>query len=264
MPPSLTLHLLVLVGILLGACTHKEQPTAAEELLRLGDTQLSRRRETQARQYYEQLLQQYPESEYKAQAQFKIAEALYRDKSYLEARFEYQKFLELYPTHPLASRAQFQIGMCDVQEVQRYDRDQRHTQEALRTLRQFRRQYPQDALIGEAEEQIRFLRSRLAEHEFAVTRFYYRKKAYHAAIGRLLNLMQVYPDLPKMDVVLYMLAESYRAEENYVKAQHVFQVLVDRFPSSTYLARARAQLRTLPETGITREASIADQESRPR
>jgi len=33
----------------------------------------------------------------KAQAQFKIADALYREKNYLEARFEYQKFLELYP-----------------------------------------------------------------------------------------------------------------------------------------------------------------------
>lgn len=264
MSPFIILHLLGLVGILLGACTHKEQPTAAEELLRLGDTQMSRNRETQARQYYEQLLEQYPESEYKAQAQFKIAEALYNDKSYLEARFEYQKFLELYPAHPLASRAQFQIGMCNVQEVQTYDRDQRRTQEALRTFRQFRRQYPQDALVGDAEAQIRLLRSRLAEHEFAVARFYYRKKAYHAAIGRLLNLVQVYPDLPKMDVVLYMLADSYRAEENYVKAQRVFQMLVDRFPSSTYQARARAQLRTLPETGISREASLVDQESRPR
>jgi outer membrane protein assembly factor BamD len=250
---------LLVTLLLVSACAKREKPQTPEEFLRLGDTQLSRSRAAQARRYYEQLLEQYPESEYKAQAQFNIAESLYREGNYLEARFEYQKFLELYPLHPLASQAQFQLGMCDVQEVQRYDRDQRHTKEALRTFETFRHKYPQDALMARAEAQIRFLRGRLAAHEFAVARFYYRKKAYHAAIGRLLNLVQVYPDLPQLDAVLYMLADSYRAEENYVKAQRVLRILVDRFPTSTYLSRARAQLRTLPETGIVRETGLTSQ-----
>ena len=243
----------------LAACASKETPTTAEEILRLGNLNLSRKRETRARQYYEQLLEQYPDSEYKAQVQFNIAESLYAEESYLEARFEYQKFLELYPLHPLASRAQFQLGMCDLQEVQAFDRDQQHTRDALRAFRLFRRKYAQDSLIAEAESYITFLRQRLAEHEIAVARFYYRKKAYHAAIGRLLNFIQVYPDMPELDAVLFMLADSYRAEENYVKAQRVLRTLVDRFPASEYISRARTQLRTLPETGITLETTIAIQ-----
>lgn len=247
---------IILCALLCGACTSKESPKTAEDFLRLGDSQLRRRREAQARQYYEKLLEQHPESEYKAQAQFSIAESLYREKSYLEARFEYQKFLELYPRHPLASRAQFQIGMCDVQEIQSFDRDQRHAKEALRTFRQFRQKYPDDPLLPEAETQIQRLRGRLAEHEFAVARFYYRKKAYQAAIGRLLNLIQVYPEMAKLDAAFFMLAESYRAEENYIKARHVLETLMTRFPQSSYLSRAQAHLRTLPETGIRREASV--------
>lgn len=240
----------------LGACGTQKSPQTAEEFLQLGNSQLSRGRESQARQSYEKLLEQHPESEYKAQAQFSIAESLYREKSYLEARFEYQKFLELYPRHPLASRAQFQIGMCDVQEVQSFDRDQRHTQEALRTFRQFRQKYPDDPLIHEAETQIQRLRDRLAEHEFVIARFYYRKKAYHAAIGRLLNLIQVYPDMRKLDEVFFMLAESYQAEENYIKARHVWQLLITRFPKSAYSARAQSQLKALPATGIQRETKL--------
>ena len=84
-----------------------------------------------------------------------------------------------------------------------------------------------------------------------VARFYYKKGAYHAAIGRLLNLIQVYPDLPELDAALYMLADSYRAEENYVKAQRVLRLLIEQFPTSKYLARARAALNKFPETGIT-------------
>ncbi len=243
--------LLVAWGLLCGGCAKKEQPQTPEDYLRLGDQELGRKREKQARKYYEQFLEQYPDSDLKAQAQFKIADALYRERNYLEARFEYQKFLELYPLHPLASRAQFQLGLCSLQTVQTFDRAQQHTREALQAFRLFRSKYPQDPLIAQAEEHIQLLRQRLAAQEFAVARFYYKKKAYHAAIGRFLNLIQVYPDVPDIDAALYMLADSYREEENYVKAQGVLQLLVERFPTSTYLGRARAQLQGLPKTGIT-------------
>ena len=237
--------------LVLSGCAPKQQPQTVEEFMQLGDRQLGRKRGDQARQYYQQVLDKFPASEYQVQAQFNIAESLYREANYLEASFEYKKFLELFPTHSLASRAQFQLGMCSLEEVQRFDPDQRKTRDALRAFRRFRRQYPQDSFMPEVEARIRFLRARLAQHEFAVARFYHRKKAYHAAISRLLNLIQVYPNMPALDHALYMLADSYRAEENYVKAQRVLRLLVDHFPTSAYLSRARTQLRTLPETGVT-------------
>lgn len=235
---------------LLSGCAQRKQPQTAAEYLKMGDQQLGRQRERQAREYYQQLLEQFPDSQQKPLAQFNIAESLYREKNYLEARFEYQKFFELYPTHPLASRAQFQLGMCNLQEVQRVDRDQRNTHNALRAFRLFRRQYPQDPLMPEAENHIRFLRGQLAQYEFNVARFYYRKGAYHAAIGRLLNLIQVYPNMPAIDAALFMLADSYRNEENYIKAQRVLRLLIDHFPTSAHVDRARSRLRKLPTTGI--------------
>jgi outer membrane protein assembly factor BamD len=244
------LLLLITCELCLSGCAAKEKPQTPEDYLRLGDQELGQKRDTQARKYYTQLIEQYPDSDLKAQAQFKIADALYRENNYLEAHFEYRKFLELYPLHPLASRAQFQLGMCSLQRVQTFDRAQLHTKEALAAFRLFRSKYPQDPLLAQAEEHIKFLRQRLAEHEFAVARFYYRKGAYHAAIGRFLNLIQVYPDTPDIDAALYMLADSYRAEENYVKAHGVLQLLMERFPASKYVAQTRTQLRDLPQTGI--------------
>ena len=72
-----------LSGLNLSGCTTKEKPQTPEDYLRLGDQALSQKREGQARKYYEQLLEQYPDSDLKAQAQFKIADALYREKNYL-------------------------------------------------------------------------------------------------------------------------------------------------------------------------------------
>lgn len=257
MPRKLGQRLLVygassLVWVALGVgCASKEQAQTPADYMRLGDRELGRKREAQARQYYEQVLTQYPESDLKAQAQLNIAEALYREQNYLEARFEYQKFLELYPLHPLASQAQFQLGMCSLQTVQSFDRAQQHTKAALQAFRQFRAKYPQDPLVVTADEHMQFLRQRLADHELAVARFYYRKGAYQATISRCLNLIQVYPEMPEIDAVFYMLAESYRAEENYVKARSVLQTLATQFPSSKYLAQARTALQGLPHTGIT-------------
>ena len=105
--------------------------------------------------------------------------------------------------------------------------------------------------MPEAETHIRFLRAQLAQHEFKVAKFYYKKGAYHAAIGRLLNLIQVYPNMPSLDAAFFMLADSYRAEENYGKAQRVLRLLIDHFPTSAYLSRARSELGELPATGTT-------------
>ena len=254
------LRTVVIAGILctlaLTGCAKKKTLTA-EEMLRSGDMNLGRQRGDKARGFYQQLLEEYPENRYKAEVQFKVAESLYSEKSYLEARFEYEKFLELYPQHSLAAQAQFQIGMCHAQEVSPPDRNQKVTLDALRAFRLFRQQYPQDPLLQEAEAQILSLRQRLAAHELDVARFYYRKEAYQAAIRRLLNLIQVYPDMADVDAAFYMLADSYRQEENYVKAARVFRTLADRFPTSAYVSRATAQLRNLPGTGIARPTNGA-------
>ena len=246
-----SLSLLLLLGIVcLSGCSPKEKPKTPEEYLKAGNEQLELKKQERAREYYQELLEQFPESVYKAEAQFQIAEALYQEGNYLEARFEYQKFLELYPTNPRASRAQYQIGMCSFRQVEKPDRSQVHTEEALQAFRILRRKYPQDPLVPQAEAHIRQLRRLLAAHEFGIARFYYRLGAHQASIGRLLNLIQVYPTTPDLDEALYLLAASYRAEENYVKAQRVLRLLVDRFPDSKYVARARSQLRRLPQTGI--------------
>lgn len=250
----------VTAGILcvfaLTGCASKKTLTA-EEMLRSGNEHLGHQRGDKARGFYQRLLEEYPENRFKAEVQFKVAESLYSERSYLEARFEYEKFLELYPQHPLAAQAQFQIGMCHAQEVNPFDRDQKVTLDALRAFRLFRQNYPQDALLQEAEAQSLALRRRLAEHEFDVARFYYRKEAYQAAIRRLLNLIQVYPDMADLDVTFFMLADSYRREENYVKAARVFRTLIDRFPDSAYVSRAAARLRNLPDTGISRDTDGA-------
>ncbi len=252
LPPQSSVYLLLLCSVwaCLSGCAGRERASTADEYLRLGDRQNSRNRPQQARELYQELLDKFPESHHRAVAQLNIAESLYREKDYIEARFEYEKFLELHPAHPLASQAKYQIGLCHVQQLQHYDRDQRHTEAALQAFRRLRREHPQDPLIPDTTGHIRVLRQRLAAHEMSVARFYYKKGAYHAAIGRLLSLVQIYSSSPDLDEALFLLGSSYRAEENFVKAQQVFRTLVDRFPTSTYTSRSRAQLRQLPETGI--------------
>jgi outer membrane protein assembly factor BamD len=252
MLPRYHVYVLLLCGIwaFVSGCAKSQRALTPDEYLRLGDTQSSRNRQQKAREYYQELLDKFPESHHRALAQFNIAESLYREKAYLEARFEYEKFLELYPAHGLAGQAQYQIGLCHVQQMRRHDRDQRHTLAALQAFRTLRRQYPQNPLIPDTEDHIRQLRQHLAAHEMSVARFYYHKRSYHAAIGRLLNLVRTYPQAPNLDEALFLLGTSYREEENFVKAQQVFRTLVDRFPTSSYLSRSRAQLRRLPDTGI--------------
>ena len=142
------------MGCALVAVRQRKNPKLRKTISGLATKSSVRKRDAQARKYYTQLLEQYPDSDLKAQAQFQSRRAVSRD-NYLEAHFEYRKFLELYPLHPLASRAQFQLGMCSLQRVQTFDRAQVHTKEALAAFRLFRSKYPQDPLLAQAEEHIK-------------------------------------------------------------------------------------------------------------
>ena len=86
MPPKYHLYVFLLCGVwaLLSACSGSQRALTADEYLRLGDQQSSRNRQERAREYYQELLNQFPESHHRALAQFNIAESLFREKEYLE------------------------------------------------------------------------------------------------------------------------------------------------------------------------------------
>jgi outer membrane protein assembly factor BamD len=97
------------------------------------------------------------------------------------------------------------------------------------------------------KKKIKDCEQRLATHEFLIGEFYYKSRAFRAAIGRLSELMTKYPEFKKMDFVYYYIADSYFQSKNYDQAQPYFTKLVSDYPNSKLVKKAQEKLRVLEE-----------------
>ncbi len=237
--------------LLLGAgCSARKAPqtrSSAGELILLGRENLKDRNFERAREAFNRILLEYPESNVRSEALLSLAESFYADKDYQEAKFQYEKFIQLYPVNPQTPRALYFLAMSDYQELNSVDRDQTQTRGALKNFRRLVRQFPQNAMVSEVRPKIRDLETRLAAKQLYIGRFHYSSSNYQSAIPRFLRLLKEFPKAPAADDALYYLADSYAREENYSKAGQALNRLIRDFPKSPYRRKAERLLRGLPK-----------------
>ena len=153
----------------------------------------------QAREYYRQLVDNYPQSNYRPDAKLGLGDTYLGEKSsesLVLAENEFREFLTFYPTNARADYAQYKLGMCHFQQMLAPDRDQTATKEAIGELALFVQRYPQSALLDEGRQKLRTAQNRLTESEYKVGYFYWRNKWYPGAIDRFKAVLKNDPDIP--------------------------------------------------------------------
>jgi len=203
----------------------------------------------QAREYYRQLVDNYPQSNYRPDAKLGLGDTYLGEKSaesLVLAQNEFREFLTFYPTNARADYAQYKLGMCHFQQMLAPDRDQTETKEAIAELMLFVQRYPQSALLEEGRQKLREARNRLSESEYKVGFFYWRNKWYPGAIERFKAVMKNDPDFPKRDAVYYHLGDSLVKMGRRAEALPYFDRLVKEFERSEYLAKAQLAMKEEP------------------
>jgi outer membrane protein assembly factor BamD len=203
----------------------------------------------QAREYYRQLVDNYPQSSYRPDAKLGLGDTYLGEKSaesLVLAQNEYREFLTFYPTHPRADYAQFKLGMSHFQQMLAPDRDQTETKEAVAELTLFIQRYPSSALIEEGRQKLREARNRLTESEYRVGYFYWRNRWYPGAIDRFRAVLKTDPEYPKRDAVYFHLGDSLLKMGRRAEAVPYFDRLVKEFEKSEYLAKAQLAMKELP------------------
>jgi outer membrane protein assembly factor BamD len=200
----------------------------------------------QAREYYRELVDNYPQSSYRPDAKLGLGDTYLGERSpesLVMAQNEFREFLTFYPTHPRADYAQYKLGMCHFEQMLAPDRDQTETREAVAELAIFIQRYPNSALLDEGRQKLREARNRLSESEYKVGYFYWRNKWYPGAIERLKGLLKTDPEYPKRDAVYYHLGDSLVKMGRRAEAVPYFDRLVKEFEQSEYLAKAQLALK---------------------
>ena len=256
--PRFQLAVLSIAVVLAGACATQRAavpPANAEAdqfLFDRGSDEFKERNWIVAREYYRQIVDNYPQSQYRPDAKLAVGDSFigeHTTESLLLAVNEFREFLTFYPTSPRADYAQYRLAFAQSEQMLAPERDQTNTREAIKELQVFVDRYPNSALLPEAQALLRKAKDRLSEASYRVGFFYFRSKWWPGAIDRFQQVLKEDPDFTQRDAVYYHLAESLLRVDRKAEALPYFERLLKEFEQSSYLEAARrrvGELKTAP------------------
>jgi outer membrane protein assembly factor BamD len=149
----------------------------------------------------------FPYSKFAVDALLRIADVYFLQESFEEAAVGYEAFRDLYPKHEKTPYAMFRVGKSYFSDIPSpVARDQSAGVRSLDAYNEFLRRYPKAAEADEARKDVAEIRRFLAEKEFYIAEFYYKRKFYAAAKARLEKMIQGYSDTPTVERAKTMLA----------------------------------------------------------
>ena len=201
----------------------------------------------QAVELLNQLLDSYPESPRAKEVQMTLGDVWFDDEKYDEAEAEYTVFLRLYPSSAEAERAQFRLLMTHERRIGTYDRDQTSTHKTLDACAEYRKRHPGGEFTPNIDAIERESLATLAEHEFYVGRFYYRRHEYAAATSRLNGVLRDYPDTEAACKALLYLAKLDVKLNRPADAIEKLNRLIQDYPGCHSTDQAKTLLEALRE-----------------
>lgn len=247
--PPLRLAVLLLAAAALVSVAGCKSGLAEDPILRLSATEaltegkelMAAEKYARARRYLSHAFEVEPNSVSGRESLLLLADSYYLDGgsvNLVQAEAKYRDFLNRFPTSDQAAYSQFQIANSLSARMEKPDRDQQATGDALAAYHELIRLYPTSEYVAEARQRIREVRDRLAEHEFVVGEFYLRRTLLGAAVLRFEGLLENYPDYDQRDKVLFHLGLAYRKSklpEHQDRALGVFRRLRREHPESPYV-----------------------------
>ena len=217
-------------------------------LMDRGNEAIAKRNWVEARDYYRQVVDNYPQSPLRPDAKLGIGET-YLGESSTESLVlganEFREFLTFYPTNPKADQAQYRLATTYVKQMKAAARDQSATKEALKEFQAFFDRFPNSALMPEVKKQWREARDRLSEASYLVGYQYYRQRWYPGAVDRFREVLREDPEYSKRDAVYFYLAESLAKSSKPAEAVPYFERVLAEFEQSEHTEDAKKRLSEL-------------------
>ena len=267
LPPRRQLAVLALAvsaaAMLLAGCVRPlrmPQPGEREPdkyLFDRGSEALKGKHWLEAREYFQRLVDQFPQSTYRQEARLGIGDSYLGEGGYdtlVLAAEKFREFLRYFPLNERADYAQYKVAVAESEQMLSPERDQTPTVAAMREIEAFLRLYPNSKYTPEVLALQRTARDRLSDSEYRVGVFYFRSRWYRGALPRFESILKNNPDYLRRDAVYYHMAESLLRTGRPKEAFEMFNKLVAEFKESDYLEDANARI-----TELTRLRDSAQQ-----
>jgi outer membrane protein assembly factor BamD len=245
---------LVVVTVLSGACSARQTTPPAGTaqpdrfLFERGTEALQMEEWMNARTYFQQIVDGYPQSPFRPDAKLGAGDAHLGEgtsESVVLAANEFREFLTFYPTNPRADYAQYKLAMSHFRQMRAPERDQTETKAALVEFDVFFQKFPNSTLTAEVKQNWRTARDRLSAASHLVGLHYYRIRWYPGAIDRFREVLRDDPAFTGRDAVYFYLAESLARTDKAAEAIPYFERLLTEFDRSEHLEDAKVRLQAL-------------------
>ncbi len=246
--------------LLAGACAEKgtKIPPGTSKpdqfLFERGNKSLEEKKWFTAREFFQTLIDTYPQSPHRADAKLGLGDAYLGDgspASQVLAINEYREFLSFFPTSARADYAQFKLAMCHFSQMAKAGRDQTETLEALKEFDVLFEKYPNSPLLTEARAKHREAKDRHGRSEYLVGLTYYRLKWYPGVVARLQALLKSDPQFTDRDAVYFHLADALVELNRTAEAVPLFEKIPQEFEKSDYIEKAKKRLEEVKNAAAT-------------
>jgi outer membrane protein assembly factor BamD len=211
---------------------------SSAEALEEGRRLMEEEKYRQARDYLTHAFEVEPNSAGGREALLLAADAYFLqggEDNYIRAEGKYRDFQTRFPTSRRAAYVQYQIANSLIERLEKPDRDQTATRDALTELHTVIELYPTSEYAEQARGRIGEVRQRLAEHEMAIGYFYLRYRNYNGAKQRLEYLLENFPDYEHRDRALYLLGLTLYKSDQLEESAATFERLRTEYPGSAYI-----------------------------
>jgi outer membrane protein assembly factor BamD len=216
-----------------------------EQIFQKGEELFERKKYPRARSYYSNVYENNPNDPLGRRSLLRVADTYYMQGdpvNLVEAQYKYRDFINRYPGSDRADYAMLQIAMVSYKQMEKPDRDQQKTKEAVDKFLEMIAAYPKSPLRAEADKHLQEAYDRLARHEHLIARFYIKRRSWDAATIRLNFLIDHYPQYNERAGVFYDLGTALDNLGRKGEARLYYERVLSEYPQSDYATRAKKRL----------------------
>ena len=199
---------------------------------------LDRQQYTLAAALFDEVERQHPYSIWARRAQLMSAFSYYLAKDHTKSIDSARRFLSIHPGNKDAPYALYLIALNHYEQIEDVTRDQSTTKQALDSLGELIRRYPNTRYASDARLKVDLVRDHLAGKEMEIGRFYQRRSQWLASVTRFRTVIDEYQTTSHTPEALMRLTESYLALGIPEEARKAAAVLGANYPSTKWYERA--------------------------
>ena len=207
-------------------------------LYNAGWDRMRQRNYLQAALIFDEVERQHPYSVWARRAQLMSAFCYYAARDHTKSIESARRFLSIHPGNRDAPYALYLISLNYYEQIHDVTRDQATTRQAMESLGEVVRRYPDSDYAADARIKLDLVRDHLAGKEMEIGRFYQRRRQWLASVIRFRLVIDDYQTTSHAPEALMRLTESYMALGVPEEARRSAAVLGANYPQTHWYQRA--------------------------